>query len=139
MTETKPLVLDVDGTFLKTDMLFETFWAGLGTDPLATLRTTLANFRDPARLKADLARIAPLRVDLLPVNPEVADLALRSRMAGREVVLASASDRSLVEPAHRRRRCAAAGGKSWPSCGFQQAICWTAIYPALLRFVRWRE
>ena len=57
MTETKPLVLDVDGTFLKTDMLFETFWAGLGTDPLATLRTTLANFRDPARLKADLARI----------------------------------------------------------------------------------
>ena len=101
MTETKPLVLDVDGTFLKTDMLFETFWAGLGTDPLATLRTTLANFRDPARLKADLARIAPLRVDLLPVNPEVADLALRSRMAGREVVLASASDRSLVEPLAR--------------------------------------
>ena len=30
MTEVKPLVLDVDGTFLKTDMLFETFWAGLG-------------------------------------------------------------------------------------------------------------
>jgi 4-hydroxybenzoate polyprenyltransferase/phosphoserine phosphatase len=101
MSETKPLVLDVDGTFLKTDMLFETFWAGLGTDPFATLRATFTNLRRPERLKAELARIAPLRTDLLPVNPEVADLALRSRMAGREVVLASASDRSLVEPLAR--------------------------------------
>ncbi|WP_413874392.1 UbiA family prenyltransferase [Albidovulum sp.] len=96
MTVVKPLVLDVDGTFLKTDMLFETFWAGLGSDPIATIRATAANFRHPERLKAELARIAPIRTDLLPVNPEVADLALRSRMAGREVVLASASDRSLV-------------------------------------------
>lgn len=101
MTETKPLVLDVDGTFLKTDMLLETFWAGLGADPFATLRATLTQFRHPERLKAELARIAPLRTDLLPVNPEVADLALRSRMAGREVVLASASDFSLVEPLAR--------------------------------------
>ncbi len=97
MTEVKPLVLDVDGTFLKTDMLFETFWAGLGHDPVATLRAVALNFRHPERLKAELVEIAPLRTDLLPVNPEVADLALRSRMAGREVVLASASDRRLVE------------------------------------------
>ena len=96
MTVVKPLVLDVDGTFLKTDMLYETLWAGLGSDPIATIRATAANFRHPERLKAELAHIAPIRTDLLPVNPEVADLALRSRMAGREVVLASASDRSLV-------------------------------------------
>ncbi|MDW4548340.1 UbiA family prenyltransferase [Defluviimonas sp. D31] len=97
MTEVKPLVLDVDGTFLKTDMLFETFWDGLGRDPVATLGVLARNFRRPERLKAELAAIAPLRTDLLPVNPEIADLALRSRMAGREVVLASASDRVLVE------------------------------------------
>ncbi|MCU9847253.1 UbiA family prenyltransferase [Defluviimonas sp. WL0024] len=97
MTEVKPLVLDVDGTFLKTDMPLETFWAGLGRDPVATLGALVRNFRRPERLKAELAAIAPLRTDLLPVNPEIADLALRSRMAGREVVFASASDRSLVE------------------------------------------
>jgi len=97
MTEVKPLVLDVDGTFLKTDMLFETFWAGLGRDPLATLRATLRNLGRPEVLKAELAAIAPLRTDLLPVNPEVAQLALQNCVAGREVVLASASDRSLVE------------------------------------------
>jgi len=95
MSEVKPLVLDVDGTFLKTDMLFETFWAGLGRDPLGTLRA-LRHVRDIAALKAALAAVAGLRTDLLPVNPEIADLALKSRMAGREVVLASASDQSLV-------------------------------------------
>ncbi len=96
MTDVKPLVLDADGTFLKTDLLFETFWAGLGRDPVATLRASLRHFRRPARLKAELARIAPVRTDLLPVNPAIAELALQSRMAGREVALASAGDESLV-------------------------------------------
>lgn len=94
----KPLVLDVDGTFLRTDMLYECFWAGLGRAPLDTLLAAARHWRAPARLKAELARIAPLRTDLLPVNPEVARLVIDERMAGREVVLASASDRSLVEP-----------------------------------------
>lgn len=93
----KPLVLDVDGTFLKTDMLLECFWAGLGRAPLATLATTFGNLHDIPRLKAGLAEIAVLRTDLLPVRPEIAALALQSRMAGREVVLASASDQSLVQ------------------------------------------
>jgi len=92
----KPLVLDVDGTFLKTDLLWETFWAGLGTAPVATLRATVRHLPDRAALKAALAAIAPLRTDLLPVNPDVADLALQNRVAGREVILASGSDRSLV-------------------------------------------
>lgn len=96
MTETKPLVLDVDRTFLKTDLLFEAFWAGLGRDPWGTLRTCVTGFRDRARLKADLAQIAQLRLDLMPVNPAVADLALQSAREGREVVLASASDISQV-------------------------------------------
>lgn len=91
----KPLVLDVDGTFLKTDMLIEAFWCGLGHAPLATL-ASLRHLRHPARLKAALARVAPLRTDLLPVNSEVAALALASHAEGREVVLASASDASQV-------------------------------------------
>ncbi len=96
MTIEKPLVLDVDGTFLRTDMLHESFWAGMGTAPVRTLIATLRHLRHPAALKAELAQIAPLRTDLMPVNAEVAELALQSRLAGREVVLASAGDRSLV-------------------------------------------
>lgn len=68
----KPLVLDVDGTFLRTDLLFEAFWAGLGRDPFATLRASFSHFTDPAALKAALAEIAPLRLDLMPVSAPVA-------------------------------------------------------------------
>ncbi|MCY1127012.1 UbiA family prenyltransferase [Frigidibacter sp. RF13] len=106
MSEVKPLVLDVDGTFLKTDMLWECFWAGLGRHPWATLKAALRHFSNPAALKAELAALADIRTDLLPVNPEVAELALNSRVAGREVILASGSDERLV------RRLAAEYGLS---------------------------
>jgi 4-hydroxybenzoate polyprenyltransferase/phosphoserine phosphatase len=97
LSEPKPLVLDVDGTFLRTDMLYESFWAGLGTDPIATIKSAFANLRTPNTLKADLFEIAPIRVDLLPVNPPVAELAKSARAEGRQVVLASASDERLVQ------------------------------------------
>lgn len=96
MAEPKPLVLDVDGTYLKTDLLLENFWAGLGRDPLATLAASLVHFRRPEKLKAALAAIAPLRTDLMPVNPDIRQLAEKSAAAGREVVLASASGEGLV-------------------------------------------
>lgn len=94
----RPLVLDADGTFLRTDMLLECFWAGLGTRPVDTLRASLRHFGDKARLKAELAAIAPLRVDLLPVEPAIRDLADEARAAGRPVAIASASHESLVAP-----------------------------------------
>ncbi len=97
MSKAKPLVLDVDGTFLKTDMLFECFWAGLGKDPLGTIAVSLRNLTNPAALKRELVNIADLRTDLLPVNAELKKLAEESRAAGREVILASASDITLVE------------------------------------------
>ncbi len=92
----RPLVLDVDGTFLRTDLLYESFWAGLGQAPGATLKAALRHFRAPARLKAELAGIVQLRTDLMPVNAEIADMAMQAVRDGREVVLASASDQRLV-------------------------------------------
>lgn len=97
MADKKPLVLDVDGTFLRTDMLFECFWAGMGKDPFKVLRASLAHFTRPQVLKRALADAADLRVDLLPVQPEVAEMAETAKAEGREVILASASDTSLVE------------------------------------------
>ena len=96
MSDPKPLVLDVDGTFLRTDMLFECFWAGLGKDPLAVLRVCATHLTNRAVLKRELAEIAQLRTDLLPVNQHVADYAQAAQTDGREVILASASDTPLV-------------------------------------------
>ncbi|SMX37033.1 UbiA family prenyltransferase [Octadecabacter ascidiaceicola] len=94
---TKPLVLDADGTLLRTDMLLEGIWKGLGTDPAATLKA-FSLIGDRAAFKAEIARVAPLRVDLLPVNGDIAAMAVEAKDAGREVAIASASDISLVQP-----------------------------------------
>ncbi|MEH6834704.1 MULTISPECIES: UbiA family prenyltransferase [Falsihalocynthiibacter] len=96
MGEQKPLVLDVDGTYLKTDMLFECFWAGLGKHPTKTFKVCVAHINDRALLKAKLAEIAELNCDLLPVNPQVEALAQAAKGQGRPVHLASASDQKLV-------------------------------------------
>ncbi|KMW59528.1 putative membrane protein [Candidatus Rhodobacter oscarellae] len=97
MSETRPLVLDVDGTFLRTDLLYESFWAGMGKDPAGVLRSCARHFGERQVLKQKLAQIADLRTDLMPVHPGVADMVAKAQAAGREVVLASASDSALVE------------------------------------------
>lgn len=91
-----PLVLDVDGTFLKTDMLLETFWRALGQNAWLCLAICFKYLRNRARLKQELAALAQLRTDLLPVNPQVADLAKQSQEQGRKTVFASGSDMGLV-------------------------------------------
>ncbi len=96
MTDNKPLVLDVDGTLLRTDMLYECFWAGLGHNPLATLKATIKHLRHPARLKQELVNVVDLRTDLLPLNADIKALADETLASGRDVVLASASDQALV-------------------------------------------
>lgn len=96
MSKMKPLVLDVDGTYLRTDLLYECFWSALGTAPLALARAIFRNIGSRAALKRALAELAPLRTDLLPVHPELGRIVDDSRKSGREMVLASASDEHLV-------------------------------------------
>jgi 4-hydroxybenzoate polyprenyltransferase len=95
-TASKPLVLDVDGTFLRTDMLLESFWHAMGRAPLQCLSICVRLISNRAALKHALAGLASIRTDLLPVNQQVAELAHRSQEQGRDVILASGSDRSLV-------------------------------------------
>ncbi|MGC9419424.1 MAG: UbiA family prenyltransferase [Rhodovulum sp.] len=92
----KPLVIDVDGTFLRTDLALESVWAGLGRAPRATLWALARHLGRPAILRREMTRIAPPRVDLLPLRTEIAERALAAREAGREVVLVSDVDAELV-------------------------------------------
>lgn len=96
MNDSVPLVVDIDGTFLKTDMLFEGFWQALGKAPLATIRAAARLFLDRPKLKARIAELADVRIDLLPVNPQVLQLVEQAKAAGREVIFASAADRAPV-------------------------------------------
>ena len=92
-----PLVLDVDGTLLRTDLLYETFWAALGHDFPATMRVALATWRHPERLKRALTDIARPQIELLPVRDEIVDIARAAIRAGRPVHLVSGSDQQLID------------------------------------------
>ncbi len=97
MTDKRPLAVDIDGTFLKTDMLFEGFWLALGKQPLNTLKTVFRLWGDRARLKREITELADVNVELLPVNPDIQAYMDQAREDGREVIFASASDESLVQ------------------------------------------
>lgn len=90
------LVVDVDDTLLRTDLLLESFWAAMGRDPLATLKATWTHFRNRARVKQAMAQISDMTVEHLPLNGLVLAVIRQARAAGREVILASGSDQRLV-------------------------------------------
>jgi 4-hydroxybenzoate polyprenyltransferase len=92
-----PLVLDVDGTLLRTDLLYESFWAALGHDLTATLLATATNWQRPQRLKHALMSIARPRIDLLPVRAAVLNMAREAVEAGRSVHLVSGSNQELID------------------------------------------
>lgn len=91
------MVLDVDGTLLRTDLLFETFWAALSRRFVATLGATVKNWTKPARLKRELLEIAAPDIAPLPVHEDVLGLANAAQRDGRAVCLVSGSDINLVD------------------------------------------
>lgn len=92
-----PLVLDLDGTLLRTDLLHETFWAALGHDTAATLRVSIAHIGSPSRLKHELAAIATPCIDLLPLEERLLERVHAALGEGRPVHLVSGSAQGLVD------------------------------------------
>ncbi|MDR1109686.1 MAG: haloacid dehalogenase-like hydrolase [Deltaproteobacteria bacterium] len=90
----RALALDLDGTLLGTDSLWELFFKGLSQGRLAPLGWLLCG---RLRFKRNLARTVELDLDLLPWNREVIDLALAHRAGGGEVILATAANLAMAE------------------------------------------
>jgi len=101
-----PLVLDIDGTLLRTDLLMETFWAAMARDMPATLAvfasSFASSFASPARLKRRLLEIASPDIDLMPVREPILRMARDALEDGRAVHLASGADRAQVEAVAKR-------------------------------------
>lgn len=91
-----PLVVDLDGTLIATDSLWETFWAVLADKPRAGLAALWALTRGRAAFKRALAPHAPAP-DTLPLRPEVLAEIETARAQGRPVVLASAADAGIAQ------------------------------------------
>lgn len=95
--EVGTICADVDGTVLHTDLLYESFLVAFKKCPLIVFLAPLWLLRGRSFLKARLAQYSQnLAVHLLPLNEEVVNYLKGEALKGRSIVLASASDSTLV-------------------------------------------
>lgn len=92
-----PLVVDLDGTLLRSDLLVESAILFLRENPQRFWMPFSWLVRGKAVLKQQLAQATTVDVSRLPFSPEVLALIEEARDVGRKVVLATASDHILAE------------------------------------------
>lgn len=93
----KPLILDLDGTLIATDLLAETLLLFLKVNPLRIFAALGWLLKGRAHLKRKLAEAVELDVDLLPVREDVVAYAREQAAAGRPVYIATAADGALAQ------------------------------------------
>src|SRR5688572_4928534 len=91
-----PLVVDLDGTLTRSDLLVEAIFAYLGRHPIAIFALILAFFRGKAALKAFLAEAICIDAHSLPYDEAVLSEIKRATDMGRKVYLISASNERYV-------------------------------------------
>lgn len=92
-----PIVVDLDGTLIGTDLLFESFFVLLASNPGATIAAFFALRKGKAAFKSKLADKAIIEVDTLPFNEEVIEFLKAEKAKGHRLYIASGSDRRYVE------------------------------------------
>ncbi len=93
-----PLVVDVDGTLLRGDLLVEGVLRLLAASPLRLLRSLLSLAAGRAAMKRKIAQQVEMSSSSLVLEPAVQDEIATAKAAGQEVWLASASDERAVAP-----------------------------------------
>ncbi|KAE9643780.1 UbiA family prenyltransferase [Pseudomonas sp. PB106] len=94
---TLPLVVDLDGTLLRSDLLVETGMAFIRHHTLRFYKMAGWLAQGKKILKTNLALATELDVTTLPYNPEVLELIKKAKSEKRSVVLATASHYTLAE------------------------------------------
>jgi 4-hydroxybenzoate polyprenyltransferase len=92
----RPLVVDLDGTLVRSDLLMESAFALLGRDPLRVFSLLSTIWHGKAALKAKIAAETDIDVSHLPYDEDVVSLIRQRRAAGGKVYLASASNERYV-------------------------------------------
>jgi 4-hydroxybenzoate polyprenyltransferase len=92
-----PLVVDVDGTLVTTDLLHEAALQFVARHPLQAWRLPIWTLSGKARLKSELAERVECDAATLPLCDEVVAAIREAQVEGRPVWLASASERRYVQ------------------------------------------
>ncbi len=91
-----PLVVDLDGTLIKSDLLLESLFRRVGSDPTSLFGLIIALRYGKAHVKDLLAQRVDLDIATLPYDEAILGLVKEARAAGRSVYLASASNEKFV-------------------------------------------
>jgi 4-hydroxybenzoate polyprenyltransferase len=100
-----PLVVDLDGTLVRTDTLWESFFAAWAANVWLPVTTFFLLFRGRAALKRELSARAfdsRLTIETLPINEAVLARVRDARVQGRMTVLATAADESVANAVAER-------------------------------------
>jgi len=91
-----PLVVDLDGTLVKTDLLVESLLALIKQDIRYLFLLPWWLFRGLAYLKRQVSQRVSLDVSVLPYHPEFLEYLKTERARGRRLILATAADERLA-------------------------------------------
>jgi 4-hydroxybenzoate polyprenyltransferase len=92
-----PLVVDLDDTLVRTDLLLESLLVLAKRSPLRLLFVPVWLAKGRAHLKQRLAQAAKLDVTTLPFRQGLLSRLQAERRNGRQLVLATAADRAVAE------------------------------------------
>ena len=92
-----PLAVDLDGTLIATDLLWEGLFALLKKNPLNIFLIPIWLLRGPAYLKQAIAKAVDIDPATLPYRPEVLKRLRKEQAEGRQLVLATGTPRKFAE------------------------------------------
>jgi apolipoprotein N-acyltransferase len=93
-----PLVVDLDGTLIRTDMMWESLARLLRRNPLAIFQILFWWTRGRAWLKQNLAARVQVDPAALPYNKKFLAWLREEKKSGRKLILATASDLKMAQP-----------------------------------------
>ena len=93
-----PLAVDLDGTLIRSDMIWESVARLLRKKPLALLALPFWWARGRAHLKQQLGRRVQVDAASLPYNEPFLAWLKEQKSAGRRLILATASDMAMARP-----------------------------------------
>ncbi len=92
-----PLCVDLDGTLVRSDLLFECFTLFLKQHPFQLWKVPFWLLKGRAHLKEQLALHCELDAELLPLNEDLVSLIRTERALGRRVLLVTACIQPLAQ------------------------------------------
>lgn len=95
--KSKILSVDLDGTLIKSDMLYETFWSSFSEDLLIPFKAILALLKGKAYLKNFLYKSSKIDIKTLPYNDLVIEYIKEHRASGGKVALVTASSQKIAD------------------------------------------